>query len=94
MDLFLKRFQENIGSKVTIADLAHSKQKPNENVTDFILRYQAISTKILFALPDNDLQRMFIENLQPTLREELSLNQYQNFTNMCSALTGYQHTVS
>lgn len=54
MDLFLKQFQANISSRVTITDLDHYKQKPNEN-TNFILRYQAISTKIPFALPDSDL---------------------------------------
>lgn len=93
MDLFLKRFQANIGSKVTISDFVYCKQKPNEKVMDFISRYQAISTKIPFALSDNDLQCMFIGNLQPALRDKLSLNRYQNFASMCSALTDYQHTV-
>ncbi|XP_059067466.1 uncharacterized protein LOC131858289 [Cryptomeria japonica] len=74
IDLFLKPFQANIGSKVTIGDIVHCKQKPNEKITDFISRYQAISTKISFSLPDDDLQRMFIDNLQSALRENLSLN--------------------
>lgn len=64
MDMFLKWFQANIGSRVTIVDLVHCKQNPNEKVIDFITQYQSISTKIPFSILDSDLQRMFIGNLQ------------------------------
>lgn len=37
---------------------------------------------------------MFIGNLQMALKDKLSLNRYQNFANMCSALTDYQHIMS
>lgn len=87
MDLFHILFQANIGSMVTIVDLVHCKQKPDEKITNFISRYQSISTRIPFSLPNSDLQIMFIGNLQLALREKLSLNRYQSFSNMCSTLT-------
>lgn len=84
MDAFLTQFQANIGSKVTIADLVHCKQKPNRRIIDFISRHQS----------EGDLQRMFIGNLQPTLRAKLSLNRYPNFPSLCSAFTNYQDTMA
>lgn len=61
---FLRQFQANIRLKMTFSDLVQCKQGDNEKITDFIVRYQVLFSKISYLLPDSNVQKVFIGNLQ------------------------------
>ena len=57
----------------------HCKQGIEEKVTDFIGRYKHLCAQISFLVPDNDIQRIFISNLQKNIRDKLLLFEFTSF---------------
>ena len=76
---FIQQFQNNIGPKVTLIDLMHCKQGVKEKVTNFIGRYKHLCDQISFSMPDSDIQRIFISNLQKDIRDKLLFTEFTSF---------------
>ncbi|GLJ19066.1 hypothetical protein SUGI_0342280 [Cryptomeria japonica] len=91
---FIQQFQNNISPKVTLIDLMHCKQGVKEKVTDFIGRYKHLYAQISFPVPNNDIQRIFISNIQKDIRDKLLFSEFTSFQQLCATLHNYQLTVS
>lgn len=70
------------------------KQMKNENFTYFIGWFQFLYSQINLTLPNVDVQRVFIEKLQPNIRAKILLMKYPSFIHLCMALHDYQNSVS
>lgn len=87
---FIQQFHNNIGPKFTLIDLMHCKQGVKEKVTNFIGRYKNLYSQISFLVPDQDIQKIFIANLQKDIRDKLLLTEFTSFLQLCIVLHNYQ----
>lgn len=89
---FIQIFHNNIGPKVTLTDVIHFKRGVKEKVSDFIVRYKHFYSQ--FLVPDQDIQNIFISNLQKDIRDKLLLIEFTSFLHLCVILYNYQLTMS
>lgn len=69
---------------MTFSDLVICTQGDNGKITDFIACYQVLLSQISYQLPDSDVQKVFIGNLQRSWQEKFSLMKYPSFAHLCA----------
>lgn len=92
--LSFNNFKKNIGPRITLTDLIHCKQGVNEKMTDFIGRYKYLHSQVAYPMPNHDVQRICIANLQKDIRDKLLFSKFTSFTQLCAVLRNNQLQVS
>ena len=77
-----------------LTDLIYYKQNSKENLTKYIGRFKNFIAQIFYHVPDIDIQRMLISNLQKDIRDTILFTKFTSFKQLCAVLHYYKLQVS
>ena len=79
---FLKQYEYNTKLEVSIRDLELTKQKSNESLLDFLIRFMNKAGLMKNKLTEKDQVRMLVRNVSPNLVERLQMMNPKSFVDL------------
>ena len=80
---FLKQYEYNTKLDMSIRDLELKKQKPNESLSDFLIRFMNKVGLMKNKLAEKDQVRMIVHNVLPNLVQRLQIMNPKTFIDLC-----------
>lgn len=82
--LFLEHFSINIRKGSTITDLTGIFQYYDESINDYVVRWRVIIIDFLYALPQEELIRIFCKSYNKSISSNLQIQQHKYFEDVLS----------
>ena len=80
--------------RVSIIDLAHTHQRPNESVNDFIMRWRSLSLQCPEKLSEQSAVQMCANNLDPQVATYVGTAEPQNFDALVSKASNVERQLA